>query len=500
LMRKVEAVFFTWVIISVAFIMSAHLVIAGQSGPVLIKRGLDCEIWQLNSTHFKWISAPPWVWDGSKYVPYIFEDSYAEAGYYLMRNAYISVRLFTDHAEFWDLNYTEVRVQEEKWLVQYFDGEWRTLDIHNPSFNVITNSSGIFITQSWTVGPPIGTENAFRITYALREARPLEHFLTLSNKGVDAYEFRLVQTWDGIAANSVRHSNGEVRVTSPTNIYSLWFQFGSDTNDFVVFEDLRSTGYYDKRFRYHNDVLQPATIGISPKGMSASFTYSNRSLYTLSPGESLMLDPETKTIYNEYDLSGYIVARGWPWFPGGPPWRYAYCPSGIEVGKEFIDRYPPGDGPEDTYELYRGYVSFLTGPEIDDGATITGARLYMYLLWVRCEGSWGVPGLGFWVDFSSGQNEWSQRFDETIWDKCPWDEGGFVFIYPNMPLGYWDHDVNPNSIEKYNGRTQFRFNMYDEWNPPEGLTKVQRCAFDNPLDRPPIFGGPPKLEVTYTIP
>jgi len=500
-MKKVEAALLISITLSAAFLMSTHPIVVGHSGPVLIERGKDYVIWQKNSTHFMWISAPPWVWDGGKYVPYIFEDHYGEEGYYLMRNAYITVRLYNEHTEFWNVNYTEIRVRKERWLAQYFDGKWHTLDAYNPSLNVIVNSSGIFATQSWALGPPVGSDDAFRVTYALREARPLESFVTIINEGSDAYEFRLVEELDGISADRVRYSRGETRVTDSIGIYSTWFQFSSDTNDFIAFQDLRSTGYYDERYEYHNDVLQPAIISVSPRGLAASFTYSNRSLYTLSPGESLILDPEHWVDRNEYDLSGYIVARGWPWFPGGPPWRYAYCPSGIEVGKEYIDRYPWGDGPEDTYELYRGYVSFNTGG-IRDDAIITGVMLYMYLLWVRCEGSWGVPGLGFWVDFSSGKDEWSQRFDETIWDKCPTDEGGFVFIYPNTPRGYYDHSVNTNSIAYVwpQQRTQFRFNMYDEWNPPEGLTKVQRCAFDNPLDKYPIIGGAPWLNVTYTLP
>lgn len=201
MMKKVKVAFLTLVMLLAAFNIFTPLAVTAQSGPILTDRGRDYETWQLNATHFMWVSAPPWVWDGSKYVPYIFEDHYAETGYYLMRNAYITVRLYNDHAEFWNVNYTEIRVHEERWLSQYYDDEWRSLDAYNPTFNVITNTSGIFITESWALGPPISADEAFKVTYALRAARPLKSFAALNNKGAEAHEFRLIQTLDGVTAS-----------------------------------------------------------------------------------------------------------------------------------------------------------------------------------------------------------------------------------------------------------------------------------------------------------
>ena len=87
----------------------------------------------------------------------------------------------------------------------------------------------------------------------------------MTNKGALLREFRLIQALDGIAANRVICSEGDVRVTTSTNIYSLWYQFASDTNDFVIYVNLRPTGYYDERYEYHNDVLQPATFNLGPQ-------------------------------------------------------------------------------------------------------------------------------------------------------------------------------------------------------------------------------------------
>lgn len=481
MMKKVEAAFLISITLSAAFLMSTPPAVAGQSWPVLKERGLNYEIWQKNQTHFAWISAPPWVWNGSKYVPYIFEDHYGEAGYYLMRNAYITVRLYSDHAEFWDVNYTEIRVHEERWLTQYYDGEWHTIDKYKPSFRVVTNSSGIFITQSWTLGKPINSEETFTTTYALREARPLEHFMTLKNKGTDSYEFRLVQAWDGIAATTVKHSEGVTKVTSPINVYSLWFQFVSDTSGFVVFEDLRSTGYYDERYTYHNDVLQQATISPSPRGLTVSFTYSNRSLYTLGPGESLLLDPDTWTGHNEYDLSGYLQRDGYIW---PPSYTTAHPGGSILAGKEKVSwREDPLY--MDHYYVWRGYVSFDTSG-VNDNWNVQSVTLRMFLIYSQCEGEEGLIGVGFSVEFYSGKNQWTELTADK-WDACPTYEGEFLWIEPEgMERKYYGDpgNVDPSSIQRGTGRTQFRFNLYADtnpWWPPEGNRAVQKVWFDNPL-------------------
>jgi hypothetical protein len=447
------------------------------AGPRLIERGLNYEVWTEDFERFTWVSARPWVWAGSEYVPYIFKDCYAEADYYLMRNGLITVRLYNDHAEFWDVNNTEVRVQEEKWLAQYYDKEWNTLDTFKPKFYVITNSSGIFITQSWSVGSPINSEDTFNVTYALRVGAPLKHVISLTNKGNLTREFRLVQAWDGIAATKVKCSESEVRVTTSTNLYSLRFQFASDTNDFVVFQDLQPTGYYDERYQYHNDVLQPTTFNISPEGMDAFFTYSNPNLYTLDPSENLGLDPLTTTFLAEYERTGYILRYGTVFPPGG---ESIVLGSSVWAGKEMEDEDPWPDH----YWIWRGFVSFDTSSL--DGKTVDDAELQMFLLCVICETKYGGEGVGFNLDFYSGKDQWTD--DEDIdWLDCGTYEGTFLQVSPNQETRvYYNQTVDEDSInvdDSNGGLTQFRFNLYaDTLVEPDYMTYIQKCAFDNPYD------------------
>ncbi len=77
MMRKIKVAFLTSIMLLIMF-TTFNPTVAGKSEPTLIKRGKDYKIWQLNVTHFKWVSAPPWVWDANnnKYVPYIFEDNH----------------------------------------------------------------------------------------------------------------------------------------------------------------------------------------------------------------------------------------------------------------------------------------------------------------------------------------------------------------------------------------------------------------------------------------
>ncbi len=414
-----------------------------------------------------------------------------------MRNAYITVKLFDDYAEFWDVEYTEIRVKEEKWLVQYYDGEWRTIAKYSPSLTTVTNSSGVFVTQSFALGFPIASDGALKITYVVKEARPLKHLITLTNKGDAPYEFRLVQMWNGIDANVVKYDRGTLEVISTVNIYSLWFRFSSEANGFVVAEDLQSTGYCDASGTYRNDVLQPATIGIGPTGLTAAFTYSSSSLYALEPGENLSLDPDTWTGDGEWGLSGSIVHEGMVWVePWGPmESETAYVGSSIEVGK--CKWLPPR---EVWYQLWRGYVSFKTGSEpgidrIPNNAIIDEANLYLYLLWNDCRGEGGWIGTGFEVWLYSGKDQWTE-LTTGCWDRCDSYDYSMYISADTMDNIYYRMDVNPASIA-YSGqlRTQFRLKHYYEWYAPEGYTAVQLCCFDNPMD--PQYGNSPQLEVIY---
>jgi hypothetical protein len=446
------------------------------ASPVLVERGSNYEIWRKNSNTFTWISVSPWIWDGNKYVPYIFEDHYTETGYYLMRNAHITVRLYDNHAEFWDIDNKEVRVQEEKWVVQYFDETWINIDKSNPAFQIITNSSGVFITQSWFLGAPIKSVDTLQVTYALHEARPLKRFVTLTNKGINAYEFRIIQAWDGIVANKVKHTDGDTIVTTSTQINSLWFQFSSEDNDFIILEDLLLSGYFDEDNIYHNDVLQPTSFSLNSEGMSASFTYSNSNTYTLKPGKSLKLDPST-TVNQEYQKTGFIEkVRQFSWPPLTPT---AYSGYGIEVGKQV-------DSPITVYYLQRGYVSFDTS-SVDDEWTITDVDLELYLYYLDVD-----LGADIWV--YSGKNEWT-TLETNDWDECTHYED-LEFISTSESTGYKTFDIDTDSVATGDGtqRTQFRIRIDDEVTAPTNDWDEFHIAFQNPYSG----GNKPKLTITYT--
>ena len=68
-----------------------------------------------NSTFFP---TPQVFWNGTHWVDYAYEE-YAD--YYLLRNSYIAVEVYDYYAKFYDVNYTEVKVYDERWEVQ----RWR---------------------------------------------------------------------------------------------------------------------------------------------------------------------------------------------------------------------------------------------------------------------------------------------------------------------------------------------------------------------------------------
>ncbi|RLI00227.1 hypothetical protein DRO19_00210, partial [Candidatus Bathyarchaeota archaeon] len=88
---KIRKLASTFLIICLALLLFRALPNFAGARPaewVLVERGANFERW-FNGTHYKWVSAPQWVWDGSAYVPYIFKDRYASEGYYQVQTGLI---------------------------------------------------------------------------------------------------------------------------------------------------------------------------------------------------------------------------------------------------------------------------------------------------------------------------------------------------------------------------------------------------------------------------
>ncbi|MHA1742729.1 MAG: LamG-like jellyroll fold domain-containing protein, partial [Candidatus Heimdallarchaeota archaeon] len=327
------------------------------SGWMLVERGANFERW-FNGTHYRWASAPQWVWNGSAYVPYIFEDRYVSEGYYQVRSGLIGAKIYDCHAAFYDPNMTEVRVYDERWEVQQLkNGKWNNIGAQSgtPIFSISQTEKCVNITKafhSWA--------GWLNITYIFREGEPLKHQVTFRSEIEGT--FRILQKWSGIQAVKVRCNQGEQLISTATTVNSSsFFEFLKGSGVLSVREDQSGAIEY----------LYPATIDLAANGLKANFIFGD---WNLTAGEEAMLDPDTATIQistgaNDGDVWGYHpeydLARTEPAFASARP-NGDY----VLVGQTYFT---------DThfYRVFRTFLKFDTS-SIPTSATVSSASLKLY--------------------------------------------------------------------------------------------------------------------------
>jgi hypothetical protein len=306
-----------------------------------------------NGTHVStFYSAPQVLWNGSQWVNYIYQKC---GDYYLLRNSFITAEVYNYYAKFYDANYTEVRLQDEQWEVQKLNAttqQWEDANVQSetPTFSVIANDSGVWLTKSFTSSAGI-----FNITYVLRTACPLEHLITWKSFLSNKTQFRILQEWSGISGNSLQCAQGVENVTTSTTVNSTWFSFMNSDN-FSIYED-------------SGPAVQPTTINASAEGMNADFTYANSS-YTIPQYGIIKLDPMTFT--SECALDGeidYIQEFEGTTFQSSFYNVYVGPTGDIQVGA-----YSSTSGSLTKLVTSHGYFSFPTS-SIPHGALVTSAQL-----------------------------------------------------------------------------------------------------------------------------
>ena len=179
-------------------------------------RGYNFESYDyLNGIHRTIFGLPEWVWNGSAYVPYIFDAS-AKAkdsgdDCFLVRTGLIAAEIMKGYpvAKFWDVNYTDVRLYEERWTIEYYKAnQWKDTGVgaQTPTYTYVANSSGVYITRMQSL---VGV-GQLNVTYAFRVGGPLKHTVVYKNLGSSTYEFRVKQSWSGIVGDRVKYQSGSV--------------------------------------------------------------------------------------------------------------------------------------------------------------------------------------------------------------------------------------------------------------------------------------------------
>lgn len=422
-----------------------------------------------NSTFFP---TPQVFWNGTHWLDYVYEE---HEDYYLLRNSHIAVEVYDYYAKFYDVNYSEVRLYDERWEVQRWrpkQGRWDDIGAQSgtPVFTVVTNESGVWLTKSFT-----SWAGVLNITYTLKVASPLKHTVTWKSLIAEETEFRIIQKWSGIVGGRVKHAQGEENVTGPVTVNSTWFRFMKLNGTFTVFQNLWDTGFRGEDLIYHNYVLQPTTIDVSAQGMKTDFTFQNSTLYTIPQGGAIQLDPTTSTWDSEAGKDGYICK----WYiPGmSPTYEVVTSEAYIDVGQEIIS--PPA------FKTFRGYVSFNT-TDIPNNATILNATLKLKTKAKCSEVDFNVTVMG------GAQPIYGEELEADDWDCgtteiTTWN----ITDYPGDNV-YINFTISTDQINKW-GRTQFELKSSREGTVPTGWEYVEFWSGDSSSDYVP------KLAVTWHL-
>ena len=280
---RIKSLILTCLLLSL-LIQMIPLEISRAEAPILIERGKFFEIWKNPDGSYTWRSAPTWIWNGSAYVPYIFNET---DKYYQIQTGLIGARIFkSGYAVFYDPNVTEVRVPVEIWSLEFWDGErWKPilLDL-KAKFDVVTNSSGVFINVTRETFKPKGV---FSVTYAFRVGKPLKHFVSWVNLEVKSQvKVRVKQNWELsllISRLKVKEKDKSVMAVLEginKTVKAKAFHFYDEKGKLLVFEDQSDVA----------DKLKPVSIDLHKR--KVTYTFGE---WILNSSEALKIDPTTYT-------------------------------------------------------------------------------------------------------------------------------------------------------------------------------------------------------------
>jgi hypothetical protein len=287
-----------------------------------------------------------WIWDGWKYVPYIYEDRYLTDGYLQIRTWGLGCRIHDYYSMFYDPNMSRIRVYDERWEVQ----KWKTTgkegwdDIGaqsgDPTWSIVEETDPYRLIINKAFHSWAGWLN---ISYAFRE--DLKHEVTFTSELSGKEEFRLVQKWAGIVGAKCKDQHSEVQITSSTEFNGSVFEFLEADGSTSIWEDQNSAQQY----------LQPVTVELHAQGMKADFVFGS---WSLTSGETLKIDPTTYYISSNLD-DAYEEGDGT--FSYSSAYLYVYANTNPNSGS------------------YRCSGFMFQNIAVPQGASITSATLYIYV-------------------------------------------------------------------------------------------------------------------------
>lgn len=399
--------------------------------------------------------------DGNKPKKHKLTDERPAKDYVLVQGAKCCVEVHPYYARYFDVQHEEVRLYEERWVVQRLFKEpdtWRDVDAYNPQIAIEEHSepAGDVVKVTVTYDTDYGE---LVVEYFQKDGNALKHNISFKNTSPSMETFRVLQRWAGIVADKV---NGK---DFPLVTDELFLVFRKADGKLAIAENFHSMMFNSDGLKKIDQCLkQPINIEVHAQGMKADFIYGN---WILAQNEGLGIDPDTATLDDPAE-DGYI--RLWNYM------RYSVNPT-LEIG------YDSGED-----EMWRSYVEWDVS-SILDGATILDT-IFKY------EGHYHeYPGIDCHI------HEMIEHRPSTSTDQEVYDEAGEGTVYADpdgFPVVAVGQEVDLGSDADADLQSQlpsdwFAIGIQSDNETTDGYSNIKSEEAHTPLPDPK-----PTLYVEYT--
>lgn len=283
--------------------------------------------------------------DGNKPKKHKLTDERPAKDYVLIQGPKCCVEVYPYYAKYFDVQHEEVRLHEERWVVQRLfkaPNKWRDVDAYNPQIAVkeYSEPAGDIVKVTITYDTGYGT---LAVEYFQRDGSALKHNVYFKNTSGSTETFRVLQRWAGIVGSKVNGKDFPLVTDEP------FLAFQKADGKLAIAENLGSMVFNpDGSEKIDQCFQRPISIETHAQGMKADFIYGN---WILTQNESLEIDPSSVTLDDPTE-DGYISNENGFYirWPGD---------TNIAIG------YDSGEG-----QRWRGYVEWDV-EVIPDGASIT---------------------------------------------------------------------------------------------------------------------------------
>lgn len=228
--------------------------------------------------------------DGNRPKKHKLTDERPGKDYVLIQSAKCCVEVYPYYAKYFDVQHEEVRLYEERWVVQRWrepPGQWSDVDAYNPQMTVdeYSEPAGDVVKVTVTYDTDYGI---LTVEYFQRDDNNLKHNVTFENTSGSTETFRVLQKWAGIVGAKCNGKGFPLVTDEP------FLTFRKVNGKLAIAENLYSMIFNPDGMEKTVQCLQrPLAVEAHAQGMKCDFCYGS---WTLAQNESLRIDPDTATL------------------------------------------------------------------------------------------------------------------------------------------------------------------------------------------------------------